>query len=94
MEELVRRSLGADGRPGIVVSIATAGDLVQWHPHLHLMVSEAARAPDGTWRARPGWDAPLLMSLFRDRLLARLLASHAISQELVRKLLAWRHPGF
>jgi len=63
-------------------------------PHLHLLVSEAARAPDGTGRALPGWDAPLLMSLFRDRLLARLLASHAISQELVSKLLAWRHPGF
>ncbi len=29
VSELVRRSLGADARPGIVVSIATAGDLVQ-----------------------------------------------------------------
>jgi hypothetical protein len=34
------------------------------------------------------------MSLFRERLLARLLDRHAISQELVHKLLAWRHPGF
>jgi hypothetical protein len=31
--ELVRRVLGEAGRPGIVVSIATAGDLLQWHPH-------------------------------------------------------------
>jgi len=28
-DELVRRSLGDDARPGVVVSIATAGDLVQ-----------------------------------------------------------------
>jgi hypothetical protein len=34
------------------------------------------------------------MSLFRERLLARLLDHHAISSELVRKLLAWRHPDF
>ncbi len=34
------------------------------------------------------------MGLFRDRLLARLVESRAISQELVTKLLAWRHPGF
>jgi len=34
------------------------------------------------------------MGLFRERLLARLRDRHAISQELVRKLLAWRHPGF
>jgi len=34
------------------------------------------------------------MSLFRERLLARLVECHAISPELVAKLLAWRHPGF
>ena len=34
------------------------------------------------------------MTLFRERLLARLVESHAISPELVAKLLAWRHPGF
>ena len=34
------------------------------------------------------------MRLFRERLLARLLDKHAISRELVAKLLAWRHPGF
>jgi hypothetical protein len=34
------------------------------------------------------------MSLFRERLLARLLDRHAISRELVKRLLAWRHSGF
>lgn len=34
------------------------------------------------------------MRLFRERLLGSLLDKRAISQELVRKLLAWRHPGF
>jgi hypothetical protein len=33
LDQLVRRGLADDARPGIVVSIATAGDLVQWHPH-------------------------------------------------------------
>jgi hypothetical protein len=94
VQELVRRRLGEAGRPGIVVSIATAGDLLQWHPHLHLLVSDAARRTDGSWQALPGWDASLLVGLFRERLLARLLESHAVSQELVGKLLAWRHPGF
>src|SRR3989304_4277707 len=39
-------------------------------------------------------DPPLLMPLFRERILARLLDRHAISEEPVRKLLSWRHPGF
>jgi hypothetical protein len=34
------------------------------------------------------------MSLFRERLLARLVECRAISRQLVAKLLAWRHPGF
>jgi len=34
------------------------------------------------------------MRLFRERLLASLLHKRAISQQLVQKLLAWRHPGF
>ena len=34
------------------------------------------------------------MGLFRERLLGRLVESHAISPELVAKLLAWKHPGF
>ena len=34
------------------------------------------------------------MRLFRERLRARLVEKHAISQELARKLIAWKHPGF
>ena len=40
------------------------------------------------------WDAAEVMRLFRERLLARLVERHAISEALVLKLFAWRHPGF
>jgi hypothetical protein len=92
--ELVRRGLGHDARPGLVVSIATARDLVQWHPHLHLLTTDGGKAADGSWQPQPEWDASLLMRLFRESLLAKLVLAHAISAELVKKLLAWRHPGF
>jgi hypothetical protein len=92
--ELVRRGLGHETRPGLVVSVATAGDLVQWHPHVHMLTTDGGKSLDGSWRALPQWDATLLMRLFRERLLARLVLAHAVSPELVKKLLAWRHPGF
>jgi hypothetical protein len=41
VQELVRLAYGSDARPGIVVSVATAGDLLQWHPHLHLLTTDA-----------------------------------------------------
>jgi len=92
--ELVRRKVGRDVRPGLVVSLATAGDLLQWHPHLHLLTSDGGFGADGRFVFLAQWDATLLMSLFRERILARLLDRHAISKELVQRLLAWRHPGF
>ena len=92
--ECLRRELGREVRPGIVVSIATAGDLVQWQPHLHLLSTDGGFSGGGTFHALEGWDGEALMKLFRQRLLARLVERRAISQELARKLLGWTHPGF
>jgi len=65
-----------------------------WHPPPHLLTTDGAFSAECSFRALPQWDATLLMSLFRERLLEKLLKKRAISQELVGKLLAWRHPGF
>jgi hypothetical protein len=92
--EYMRREMGADTRPGIVVSIATAADMLQWHPHGHLLVSDGAFSEDGTFHPLETWNADALMRLFRERLLARLVEKHAISQPLAQKLMSWRHPGF
>jgi hypothetical protein len=94
LAEYMRRQLGEDVRPGIVVSIATSGDLLEWHPHTHVLATDGAFSPDGTFQTLDSWDGETLMQLFRERLLARLVDKHAISRELVDKLLAWRHPGF
>jgi hypothetical protein len=90
----VQEVLGRDVRPGTVVSIATAGDLVQWHPHLDIMVSDGGFGRDGSFRPLEKWDGEVLMRLFRQALLERLVSKHAISEELQARLLAWRHPGF
>ena len=92
--EYVRKRVGADTRPGIVVSIATSGDLVQWHPHGHLILTDGGFSDDGAFHPLPAWDGEAVMKLFRERLLARLIERHAISEDLARKLLAWKHPGF
>ena len=93
LAEYVRRHLGAHRRPGIVVSITTSGD-IQWHPHGHLFLSDGAFSDDGTFHTLESWDGEAVMKLFRERLLARLIERHAISEELAQKLLRWRHPGF
>jgi hypothetical protein len=90
----MRRDLGAHTRPGIVVAVTTAGDLIQWHPHAHLLLSDGTFSDDGSFHPLQAWDGEAVMKLFRERLLARLIERHAISPELAQKLLKWRHPGF
>ena len=57
LHEYMRREVGADTRPGIVVSIATSGDLLQWHVHLHVLATDGAFSDDGTFRPLATWDA-------------------------------------
>jgi hypothetical protein len=90
----VGEHLAEDVRPGVVVSIATSGDLLQWPPHLHVLVSDGGFSADGVFRPLQVWDGQEIMRLFRARLLARLVERHAISHELATRLLGWRHPGF
>ena len=47
LTEAIGDGVGEDVRPGLVVSIASAGDLVQWHPHLHVLSTEGGFAADG-----------------------------------------------
>ena len=94
LAEYLRTRVGPDTRPGIVVSIATSGDVLQWHPHGHILVTDGAFSDDATLHPLETWDSDAVMKLFPKRLLARLVERHAISEELARKLLAWRHPGF
>jgi len=67
---------------------------MQWHPHGHLLVTDGAFSDSGAFHPIASWDAEAVMTLFRERLLARLLERHAISEDLARRLLSWRHPGF
>lgn len=60
MDEFARSAVGAEARAGTVVSVASAGDLLRWHPHLHLLASDGDFAPDGSFRSFPEWEAAVL----------------------------------
>ncbi len=94
LSEYMKRDVGADTRPGVVVSVATSDDLLQWHVHLHILVTACTSSDDGTFHVLATWNGETLMRLFRERLLPRLVEKHALSQELATKLMAWRRPAF
>jgi hypothetical protein len=81
--------------PGAVACVQSAGNLLDWHPHVHLLVSWGLFRRDGSFI--PVEDTPepeTVAQLFRHRVLRLLLEEGAIEERVVRNLLAWPHTGF
>jgi hypothetical protein len=90
------RAAGKDPKavPGIIIAIQTYGDLVNFHPHLHALVTDGAFTPTGWFVAFPKIALSSLEQLFRHRVLRLLLRERRIDDSVIRKLLGWRHAGF
>ena len=56
---------------GIVASIQTHGSLANWHPHLHLLVTDGGVRPDGTVVPLPLHDVATVTEAFRRAVLTK-----------------------
>ena len=90
-----RAALGEKAaRPGVVASIQTFADLLHFHPHLHLFVTEGAFLPDGQFLPLPFFSPEPVAEVFRRLLLHRLHRMERLSDRFLHSLLEWRHSGF
>ncbi|MGD8818205.1 MAG: transposase [Acidobacteriota bacterium] len=80
--------------PGAVGFIQTAGELLNWHPHVHLLVSDGVFDGEGAFERFTFFDTQLIERLFRAEVLRLLMDRGLISQEVVDNLLSWRNSGF
>ncbi|MFQ5974050.1 MAG: transposase [Alphaproteobacteria bacterium] len=95
VRDLYRAGL-ADRRavPGMVVSIQTYGDLANWQPHLHALVSAGVfdRQAEFTPLALPA--SGVAEELFRRRVIRMLVRQGRLEEDAAAGLLSWRHSGF
>jgi hypothetical protein len=89
----VERQIPKEAVPGVVVSIQTFGDLVNFHPHLHCLVIDDCFMANDWFYVLPEIDIKKLESLFRHKVLKLLLSEKRISEELFEKLLSWKNSG-
>lgn len=86
-----------DARPAMVACDQTFGTLLDWHPHLHAMVSHGLFRPDGTFVEMVGVQAEELRTLERvlaSRLLTLLVRREKLKPEDRKSMLSWPHLGF
>ena len=82
-----------DVRPGCVVSLQTFGAYGgNWNPHA--LVSDGVFSPEGEFLPLPSLDASAVMEVFRRLLLKRLHQAERLSEDFMKNLLSWMHPGF
>jgi len=81
-------------RPGMVSVVQTAGDLGNWHPHVHALVSRGGWTRDGEWIPVAFVDEHAAELLFRHKVIRLLQGVGLLSEERTEVLLSWRHTGF
>jgi hypothetical protein len=65
-----------------------------WNPHAHALVSDGVFTPEGKFLPLPSLDTSAVMEVFRRLLLKSLHQAERLSEEFMRNLLSWSHPGF
>ncbi len=85
---------GKELTPGIIAAIQTFGERINFHPHLHLLVTEGGTDAEGIFHKVSRFDNSLIAEVFAHEVFSLLLRQELISQELVDKILSWNHSGF
>jgi hypothetical protein len=79
---------------GIVASIQTHGSLANWHPHLHLLVTDGGFRPDGTFVPLPLHYVATVTEAFRRTVLTLFVQRELLDRDTAAGMLAWPHAGF
>ena len=79
---------------GAIGFIATAGEMLNFHPHLHILITDGGFLEDGTFRHMLYWDTDKLEELFRAEVFRLLLEKELIGRDTVNNMLSWNHSGF
>ena len=86
---------GVKGVPGGITRIQTDGSLLDFHPHLHMVVSWGVFDGKGAFhrvRQMPG--TRQLEEMFRAKVFSMLLQEGYLDEAAIRNMLGWRHTGF
>jgi len=69
--------------PGIAASLQTFGDLLNWHPHVHMLVTEGVFTRGGHFVRVSQVDMDRCMRLWQDKVFDILLREEKITQSVV-----------
>jgi len=78
----------------MIGTIQTHGELMHWHPHIHVLVTCGGFTPDGKFHELTEFDLARLEAAWQEAVFALYLAEEKIAPEVVENMRAWPHSGF
>lgn len=95
MRELFRSETGNDTvLPGMFSAIQTFGDLLNWHCHIHSIVTEGAYTEDDKFIRLSYVNLRTALAIWEDKVCDMMLREEKISQEVVNQIKSQKHSGF
>jgi hypothetical protein len=84
----------AEGTPAGIMSLHTAGDLINFHPHLHALLLPGVIDSYGNYLEIAEIDQELLCEYFSEEVFEMFLERELLSEEDVLLMKSWKHSGF
>ena len=78
---------GKELTPEVIAVIHTFGEGINFHPHLHVLITEGGADKEGNFHKVSNFDYSLIAEIFTQEVFSLLLKEKLISLELVRKIL-------
>jgi hypothetical protein len=92
--KFLRTTTSLEMMPGVVAVIQTFGDRINFHPHIHVLMTEGGTGPDGVFHRVSRFHDEVIQEIFTHEVFSLLLRKKLIGLPLVQKILHWRHTGF
>ena len=92
--DTIEDAFPSDWRTGSVMALHTAGDLLNFHPHIHSLGLHGALDPDGKFHMLDSVDTEYLIRQFANYVFQALLDEELLDQQTVAAMKCWEHSGF
>ena len=95
LRDVMRTRLGTPkGQPGVIIAIQTFGDYLNFHPHLHILITDGAFVGTHTFHALHYTDWQQVAELLRARVIKFFVKKEKLSSQEAQKLRQWHNSGF
>ncbi len=84
----------SDGKPGVIISVQTFGDYINFNPHLHIIATDGCFYGDGEFMIGRTPIASDLEKVFQTEILNMLTEEGLINDSVKNNMYNWQHSGF